>query len=138
MCYRWEWEKGKFFWGVFEKFYCSRVFRVYFGIFLENILKYLRVVEFLKYFLNIKKNYFLEYLLEYFLKIFIVFEKLVFEKLVDPNRAAFLKLTFYSISKIISICISTGKVRKSSWKLYFPSPGYSGKLVNVHIHYCRK
>ena len=71
---------------IFEKFYCSRVFRVYFGIFLENILEYLRVVEFLKYileyFLNIKKNlnYFLEYLLEYFLKFFIVFEKLV-----DPN-----------------------------------------------------
>ena len=57
------------FGSIFEKFYCSRFFRVYFGIFLENILKYLRIVEFLKYilgyFLNIKKNldYFLKYLL---------------------------------------------------------------------------
>ena len=60
--------------------------------FLENILEYLRIVDFLKYilryFLNIKKNldYFLQYLLEYFLKIFIVFENFVFEKLVYPNR----------------------------------------------------
>ena len=77
-----------------KKNYCSRLFRVYFGIFLEYILEYLRVVEFLEYilgyFLNIKKklDYFLEYilLLGYLLKIFIVFEKLIFEKLKDPTK----------------------------------------------------
>ena len=58
-------------------------------------MKYLRIVVFLKYilgyFLNNLKNldYFLEYLLEYFFKIFIVFEKLIFEKLVNPNRAKY-------------------------------------------------
>ena len=45
-----------YFGGVFEKLCCSRVFRVYFEIFLENILGYLRVEEFL------------EYILRYFLK----------------------------------------------------------------------
>ena len=44
------------FGGIFEKICCSRVFRLYFGIFLENILGYLRVEEFL------------EYILRYFLK----------------------------------------------------------------------
>ena len=76
------------FGSIFEKFYSSIVFRVYFGIFLKKILEYLRVIEFLKYildyFLNIKKklNYFLKYLLNYFLKIFIIFKKLT-----DSNRA---------------------------------------------------
>ena len=31
------------FGDVFEKFCCSRVFRLYFEIFSENILKYLKV-----------------------------------------------------------------------------------------------
>ena len=43
--------------GVFEKFCCNRVFKAYFGIFLENILGYLRVEEFLKYILR----YFLKF-----------------------------------------------------------------------------
>ena len=38
------------FQGVFKNFY---IFRLYFKIFLKNILKYLRVEEFLKYFLKI-------------------------------------------------------------------------------------
>ena len=37
---------------IFEKFYCSRVFRVYLGIFLEYILGYLSVVEFIEYILK--------------------------------------------------------------------------------------
>ena len=48
------------FWGVFKKFYRNKVFRAYFGIFLDYILKYFRVVENLEYilrfFLTIKKN----------------------------------------------------------------------------------
>ena len=54
------------FGGVFKKFYYSRVFIIYFRIFLENILGYLIVEEFLEYileyFFNIKKN--LDYFLE--------------------------------------------------------------------------
>ena len=38
--------------NIFKKFYYSRVFRIYIEIFLKNILKYLRVVEFLKYILE--------------------------------------------------------------------------------------
>mgnify|MGYP004717018337 CR=1 FL=1 len=57
--------------------------------FLENILEYLKVEEFLEnileYFLNIKKN--LNYFLEYFLKILIIFKKLIFKKLLNPNKA---------------------------------------------------
>ena len=37
------------FWNIFKKIYYSIIFRIYFKIFLENILKYLRVKEFLKY-----------------------------------------------------------------------------------------
>ena len=62
-------------------------------LFLEVFFKNFTVAEFLKYileyilgyFLNIKKN--LDYISEYLLKFFIVFEKLIFEKLMDPNRA---------------------------------------------------
>ena len=40
------------FGSIFEKLCCSRVFRIYFEIFLENILGYLRVEEFLEYILR--------------------------------------------------------------------------------------
>ena len=44
--------------GVFEKFCCNKVFRLYFGIFSKIILGYLRVKEFLEYILK----YFLKFL----------------------------------------------------------------------------
>ena len=67
--------------------------------FLENILEYLKVEEFLEnileYFLNIKKN--LNYFLGYFLKILIIFKKLIFKKLLNPNRAVSINLDLNNI-----------------------------------------
>ena len=60
------------------------------------------------YFLNIKKN--LDYFLEYFLKILIVFKKLIFEKLLNPNRArGFATSDVLKFCHVLYIGISSGQ-----------------------------
>ena len=63
-----------YFGSIFEKFYCSRIFRVYFGIFKSSTVLKIYFGIFFKHYKKFKLFF------RVLFKNFIVFEKLVFEK----------------------------------------------------------